>query len=289
MAMNKIERTPPSNDLLKTFVAIAESGNLTLAATRLNRTQSAISVQLRKLEETLSVSLFDRHARGMSLSDKGRVFLPAARRALAELQRATALFDQPITGRIAVGIPDDFDDMVLEMALAGFVAQNPGVEVIARSGCTAQFPDAVKRGELDIAVCSGPQNLSGRALSAERSVWACGLSFALNPDAPLPLAVLDRDCWWRDIASDALAVVGRDWTQSYRSSSFASLRAAIRAGLGVGVLPAGAIDAGMRVLGQRDGLPPLPVSHRVIIVRADAPKPLTDAMAAAIGDAIQRR
>ncbi|MDG1211155.1 MAG: LysR family transcriptional regulator, partial [Paracoccaceae bacterium] len=69
--MNKFERVPPSNDLLKTFVEIAESENLTLAATRLNRTQSAISVQLRKLEETLRVPLFDRHARGMTLNDKG--------------------------------------------------------------------------------------------------------------------------------------------------------------------------------------------------------------------------
>ena len=287
--MNQIERMPPSNDLLKTFVTIAESENLTLAATRLNRTQSAISVQLKKLEETLSVSLFDRHARGMTLSDKGRVFLPAARRALAELQRTTTLFDQPISGRIAVGIPDDFDDMILETALAEFSAHHPDVEVFAQSGCTAPFPDAIKRRELDIAVCSGPHSLPGEALSAERSVWACGLSYAPDPDAPLPLAILDRDCWWRDMASKALEAVGRDWKPSYRSSSFSSLRAAIRAGLGVGVLPAGAIDANMRVLGENDGLPPLPLSHRVIMVRADAQKQLTSAMAAAIQEAVQRR
>lgn len=287
--MNKYERTPPGSDLLKTFVEIAESENLTVAATRLNRTQSAISVQLRKLEETLSVSLFDRHARGMSLSDKGRVFLPAARRALAELQRTATLFDQPIAGRIAVGIPDDFDDMILEVALAEFATQNPGVEVTAQSGCTARYPDAIKRGELDIAVCSGPHSLPGEALSAERSVWACGLSYTLDPDAPLPLAILDRECWWREMPSKALEAAGRDWKASCRSSSFSSLRAAIRAGLGVGVLPAGSVDAGMRILAADDGLPPLPLAHRVIMVRADAPKPLTSAMAAAIQEAVRRR
>lgn len=287
--MNKFERLPPSNDLLKTFVEIAESENLTLAATRLNRTQSAISVQLRKLEETLSVPLFDRHARGMTLNDKGRQFLPAARRALAELQRTTTLFDEPITGSIAVGIPDDFDDMILETALAEFAAQNPSVEITAQSGCTAPFPDAIKRGELDIAVCSGPRSLPGEALSAERSVWACGLSYAPAPDAPLPLAILDRDCWWRDMPAKALEAAGIDWTPSYRSSSFSSLRAAIRAGLGVGVLPAGSVDAGMRVLAEGDGMPPLPVAHRVIMVRANAPKALTSAMAAAIQDAVRRR
>lgn len=287
--MNKFERMPPSNDLLKTFLEIAESENLTLAATRLNRTQSAISVQLRKLEETLRVPLFDHHARGMTLNDKGRQFLPAARRALAELQRTTTLFDQPITGSIAVGIPDDFDDMILETALAEFAAQNPGVEITAQSGCTAHFPDALKRGELDIAVCSGPHSLPGEALSVERSVWVCGLSYVLDHDAPLPLAILDRDCWWRDIPSTALEAVGRDWKPSYRSSSFSSLRAAIRAGLGVGVLPAGSVDTGMRVLAAADDLPPLPLAHRVIMVRADAPKALTSAMAATIQEAVQRR
>ncbi len=179
--------------------------------------------------------------------------------------------------------------MILETALAGFAAQNPGVEVTAQSGCTAPFPDAIKRGELDIAVCSGPHSLPGEALSAERSVWACGLSFALDPGAPLPLAILDRDCWWRDMPSKALEAAGRDWRPSYRSSSFSSLRAAIRAGLGVGVLPAGAVDAGMRVLTAEDGLPPLPVAHRVIMVRANAPTALAGAMSAAIRDAVQRR
>ena len=130
--MNKIEREPPSNDLLKTFVAIAESENLTHAATRLNRTQSAISVQLKKLEDAMDTPLFDRQARGMSLNDQGRRLLPAARRALLELRKTTAIFDQPMTGSIAVGVPDDFEDMVLETALAGFVARHPWVEVRAR-------------------------------------------------------------------------------------------------------------------------------------------------------------
>ena len=284
--MNQIERTLPGNDLLRTFVVIAEAQNLTMAADQLGRTQSAISVQLKKLESQLGVALFDRHARGMTLSAEGRRFLPAARRALAELKRAATLFTAPITGRIAVGIPDDFEHMILEAALADFAVRNPGVEVMTQSGCTAQYPDAIKRGDLDVAVCSGPGNQPGEPLSAEPVYWAAGLTRDIDPDAPLPLVLLDRTCWWRDMLTKALEDAGRDWTISYRSSSFTSLGAAIRAGLGVGALPASAVDAGMRVVGAEEGLPSLPVTHRVIMQRADAPAELTRAMSQAIRDAV---
>ncbi len=287
--MNKIEREPPSNDLLKTFVAIAESENLTHAATRLNRTQSAISVQLKKLEDAMDTPLFDRQARGMSLNDQGRRLLPAARRALLELWKTTAIFDQPMTGSIAVGVPDDFEDMVLETALAGFVARHPWVEVRAEAGCTASFPDAITRGVLDVAVCSGPQSLPGQPLMAEPTVWACALSYAPPAEGAVQLVHLDRGCWWRDIAANALTGVGRTWTHSYQFASFASQRAAIRAGLSVGVLPIGAVDAGMRMLDQADGFPQLPLAHRSIMVRSDAPADLTSAMVAAIQEGVSRR
>ena len=284
--MNQIERRAPNSDLLKTFVIIAEAQNLTMAADRLGRTQSAISIQLKKLEDQLGVSLFDRHARGMTPSAEGRRFLPAARRALAEVQRAGNLFAAPITGRIAVGIPDDFENMILEAALAGFARRNPGVEIVAQSGCTAQYPDAIRKGDLDVAVCSGPGDLPGQPLSAEPVFWAAGLTRDIDPAKPLPLVFLDRPCWWRDIMTDALEAAGRDWTIAYRSSSFTSIGAAVRAGLGVGALPRSAMDAGMRALGAEDGLPPLPSAHRVIMQRADAPAELATAMAQAIRDAV---
>lgn len=287
--MNQIERYPPSSDLLKTFVVIAEEQNLTMAADQLGRTQSAISIQLKKLEDQLGVTLFERHARGMTPSAEGRRFLPAARRALAELHRAAALFAAPITGRIAVGIPDDFEHMILETALADFTRRNPGVEIEAQSGCTAHYPDAIRKGELDVAVCSGPSDLPGQPLAAEPVFWAASLSRDIDPDAPLPLVFLDRTCWWRDIMTDALEEAGRDWIIAYRSSSFTSIGAAIRAGLGVGALPGSAIDANMRVLGAEDGLPPLPTAHRVIMQRSDAPADLAAAMSQAIRDAVLAR
>lgn len=286
--MNEIERAPANSEHLRTFVAIAECANLSQAAQRLNRTQSAISVQLRKLEQSLGVPLFERHARGMTLTPSGETLLPAARRALTELDRATRIFDKPLAGRLRVGLPDDFDDTVLEHALAAFSARHPGVEIVATSGCTAAYGEAVRRRELDLAISSGPTRTSGPALTSEPTVWACAPSLTLLDDLPMPLALLDRGCWWRSLATDALDRAGRPWRVVYKSASFASVRAAVRAGLAVAPLPAGCVEPGLRMLGEADGLPPLPAAHRAILVSDTAPKDLADAMAEALRQAVTR-
>ena len=106
-------------------------------------------------------------------------------------------------------------------------------------------------------------------------------------DAPVPLALLDRNCWWRDIPINALDSVGRPWKLAYSSESFASVRAAIRAGLAVGVLPQNVLEDTMRVLTKRDGFPPLAPSQRAILTSSEAPDELASAMASAIRNAIR--
>ncbi len=170
--MKVTERLSPNSEQLKSFVVIAECGNLSHAAERLCRTQSAISVQLRKLEESLNVSLFERQARGMALNANGKKLLPVAQRALAEMRQAGALFEEPLQGRIRVGIPDDFDDNILERALAGFSRNHPGVEIITHSGCTSGFRGDLEQGVLDVAVCSGPMCRAARFYRVSRlSGW----------------------------------------------------------------------------------------------------------------------
>ncbi|MEM1275740.1 MAG: LysR family transcriptional regulator [Pseudomonadota bacterium] len=271
-----------NSELLRSFVSIAENGNLTLAAGRLNRTQSAISVQLRKLEADLGVSLFDRSVRGMKLTDAGERLLPRARSILAELRDASALFETPLSGVIRVAVPDDFDDFILGRMLARFSKAHPGVDVIARSDCTAGFLSAIQRGELDIAVYSGAKNREGETLGTERTIWAARQGFEVAPDAPVPLALLDRSCWWRDLPTNALSSIGRDYTIAFRSHSYASIRAAIKAGFAIGVLSEPSFEPGLTELTARDGFPELPVSRRSILRREGAPEALTAAMADAI-------
>lgn len=284
--MNKYERNMPSSELLRTFLAVVECENVTHAASELGRTQSAISVQLRKLEDTIGLRLFERQARGMRLTEDGRKLLPAARRVISELQRVGTLFAEPLRGRIRVGLPDDYCDTVLERALVDFKQRHPGVEVSARSGCTSGFGDAIRRNELDVAVCSGATVEAGERISSEPTIWAASSTFCVDLDAPVPLAILDRNCWWRDIPSNALDSVGVKWKVAYSSESFASIKSAIRAGLAIGVLPQSVLETSMAMLTEVDGFPPLEPSQRAILLGTEAPRELAAAMANAIRGAI---
>lgn len=280
--MNKNERLLLNGELLKTFVTIVECGNLTAAANLLNRTQSAISVQIQKLEVGLGVELFGRTSRGMTLTSAGEKLLPRARSILSEVKQTSAIFSEPLTGSIRVGIPDDFDDNALERILADFAKNHPGVDVIATSGCTSCYPLAIRNNDLDVAVYSGPDNHEGELLSTERVVWAAKKGFCVEKDAPLPLAILERSCWWRDAPIKCLSTAGMDYTIAFRSNSFTSLRAAIRAGFAVGILPASSVCENMIVLSKAQGFPALPTSRRTILKRPEASQDLVDAMAEAI-------
>ncbi|WP_180902349.1 LysR family transcriptional regulator [Martelella soudanensis] len=283
--MNDFERLPIDSDLLRTFLTIAKCGNLTVAAGRLNRTQSAISVQLRKLETGLGVTLFTRTSKGMALTAAGEKLLPKASSILADIRQASALFTNPLSGSIRVGIPDDFDEFVLERALTGFARAHPGVEVQATSGCTSRYPFAVADGALDIAVCSGLNNRHGVTLGLEIAVWAARKDARIIGANPVPLAILDRNCWWRDLPARSLEAVGREYSVAFRSSSFASLRAVIRAGFAIGVVPISCVDECTVILSDADGFPGLPTFRRSILIAADAPENLTGAMAEAIRNA----
>lgn len=281
-AMNGNERLPIDSDLLRTFVTIADCGNLTVAAGRLSRTQSAISVQLRKLERGLGVALFLRTPKGMTLTPSGETLLSRARPILADMQETAGLFSDPLVGSIRVGLPDDFDDEVLERILMGFSGAHPGVRVSAASGCTSGYPAAIRAGELDVAVSSGPDNGDGEALGIEETVWACKKEASLHLCDSIPLAVLDRGCWWQDLPIKTLNAAGRTHTVTFRGGSFASLQAALRAGFAIGILPRSCIGDDLQVLTEADGFPNLPASRRRILVSSQAPDPIAGAMVEAI-------
>lgn len=286
--MTKIERLPIDSDLLQTFVRIAECGNLTLAASRLGRTQSAISVQLRKLENNLGATLFVRTARGMTLTPAGEALFSRAQSILAEIREASNLFLESLSGLIRVGMPDDFDDGILENILIEFARSHPGVQVVARSGCTSGYAAAVNTGELDIAVCSGLDDPGGEALDVEPVVWAARKGKTWPNEEAVPLAILDRPCYWRDLPMKALDAIGREHRVAFRSSSFTGLQSALRAGLAVGLLPESCIGEGLIVLTKADGFPELPVSRRSILMSENASQQLTHAMAEAIRSACLR-
>lgn len=287
--MNKNERLPIDSDLLQTFVKIAECGNLTLAARQIGRTQSAVSVQLRKLEEGLGAALFTRSAKGMALTPSGEALLTRARPILADLQETAELFRASLSGSIRVGFPDDFDEALLERILLDFSRAHPGVQVLARSGCTSGYPAAIRAGELDVAVCSGLDHPEGDALDSEEIVWASRAGKVWLKTEPVPLAILDRPCYWRDLPMSALDKARRPHRVAFQSGSFTSLQAALRAGFAVGLLPKSCLGESLQTLSITEGFPRLPISFRSIARSAKAPEPITDVMVEAIRDARRPR
>ena len=280
--MNKIDGLGPNSELLRTFCAVAECGNVTQAASVLSRTQSAISVQLGKLESHLSVVLFERLARGVTLTDEGRKLLPIARKALFEIDRAGALFLSPLEGKIRVGIPDDYNETILEKALAQFCKRHGHVEVSVRSGCTASFPDAIRNNELDLAIYTAGPIASNDAFFSEPTVWVAGLDFTVPEEGPLPLAIFDRHCWWRDVPTNALDKVNREWRIAYLSENFASVKAAIRAGLAIGILAKSAVEDSMQALTRNEGFPSLPESSLQLLKNRKAASDIVLEMESAI-------
>ncbi|MEM7254140.1 MAG: LysR substrate-binding domain-containing protein [Pseudomonadota bacterium] len=273
----------PNSEHLRTFQVVAEMGNVTEAAATLGRTQSAISLQIRKLESTLGVRLFERQARGVRLTEDGRRLLPVTGKVLDGIEQIAAMFANPLTGRVRIGLPDDFCETILESALARFASRHRHVEVTARSGCTAGFPDAIKRNELDIAVYSAGPIDPEQAFYSEPTVWAAGVNFQPDNVHPVPLALFDRACWWRDVPVKALDNANRPWRLAYSSENFVSVKAAISAGLAIGVLAESALEPSMKKL---SGFPPLPPTSLVLLKNEKAAPALVLEMERAIRTAI---
>lgn len=210
------------------------------------------------------------------------MLLPAASQALANLRTAQTLFSERLSGRLRVGVPDDYDDFALGRILAIFKTSHPGVQVSVLSGCTSGFQRMIEARSLDIAVCSSWSPNAGDHIATEDSVWAASRSFKVNTAEPLPIAVLTRQCWWRTLPTDALKTVDLSWRTVFESESFGSLKAAVRAGFAIAAVPRNSICNQMRILGAEEGLPPLPKAHRFFVTGAETPQPLADAMRDAV-------
>ncbi len=284
--MNEIDGVYETLDstLLRTFLAVAQSGSVTGATEVLHRTQSAISVQIRRLEEALGVPLFERRPRGVALTSHGeRLFADAAEivRRLDETARSFAA--PPISGQVSVGIPDEYGTPLLTRVLRDFSSRCPDVEVSVHCGFSTAFPEAVRRGDLDLAVYADDEaGGGGEVLVRETTVWVSRADGTAHLQEEVPLALFDRSCWWRDAALAALRRAGRRFRIAYTSESVAGVKAAVAVGAAVGMLARGTVDPGLRIVGADFGFPDLPPSNLVLIQARPEPSPAAAAMAAAI-------
>ncbi len=252
-------------ELLQTFVAIAETGRFTEAAKRVGRTQSAVSMQIKRLEQSVGRPLFVRDGRLMQLSSDGETLLGHARRILrAHTEALLALQPVELTGTLTIGSPDEYAVAFLPKILRGFAATHPQVVINVVCETSRSLLPRLAANEIDI--CLFTQGMEGTqedgmndtVLLREPVVWAASADEGDFSRDPVPLALFHPPCRFRSWAIGALADAGRSYRVNYSSVSFTGIETAVRAGLAVAAIPRSNVSPGLRILGEADGFPPLP-------------------------------
>ncbi len=272
------------SDLLRTFLAVVDAGSVTGGAVTALRSQSAVSVQIKKLEGLVGQPVFERHGRGVVLSPAGEALEPAARKIVRELDSTLAdVSGSGLEGTLRIGIPDDHSRGTLSRIVAEFSRHHPKVELVVQCALSAGFPRALATGGLDLAVHEVEDLEPGMDLLREYDMlWVASRGHDAQLRDPLPVAVFDRACWWREIALKALRASGRPFRVVYTSESVPGVAAAIRAGIAVGVLNASALTDDLVALGAREGFGPIPSSKLVLQSARNGGGPVSQAMASAI-------
>ncbi|CAN7678896.1 LysR substrate-binding domain-containing protein [Aminobacter aminovorans] len=279
------------SDLLRTFLAVAESGNFTRAAEGVGRTQSAISMQIKRLEEVVGEVLFERGARGVTLTERGTELVGNARRIVALLdETASAMRAAPLGGPVRIGIPEEYGQPVLSRALGAFAKRHSQVEVTVRFGYSVTQLAALAAGELDLAVVFEWQFPSGaEVLMNDPTVWVTSIHHNLHLERPLPVAMYTRHGWSREYALRSLEQRGIDYRFAYTSDTTNGLSLAVTAGLALAPMARSNIPLDCRELTEAEGFGPIDTTRVVMHRNPRANSEAVDAMADAIRDAFHQR
>ncbi len=263
-------------DLLRSFVTIADTGSFTAAAERLMRTQSTMSLQLKRLEAVVGQSLFERNPRKVVLTDDGRRLLPHARKMLDLHDAALAdVRGQNMQGLVRLGTPEDFATIHLPQVLARFAEDFPDVTLEVTCDLTLHLIDQFRIGAFDLVLIKRePQGLfaAGKGVWREELVWAAA-NPAVAARAVLPLVVSPAPCVYRKRATEALSRAGRAHRIAYTSPSLAGSQAAVRAGLGVTVLPREMVPADFSILSEAADLPVLSAAEIALLEASQLSRP----------------
>ncbi len=250
--------SPLDLDQLRTFVAIVDTGSFTRAAEEVFKTQSAVSMQVRRLEERLGADLFERNGRAVKLTEDGARLLTYARRMLSLSQETLLAFDEEtIEGTVRIGLPDDYAERFLPEIMARFVRSNPKVELQIACETTSSLIDQIDKNHLDLALVT-KTSATSEVVRTEPLHFVTSASHSVHEEPIVPLAIGRSDCCWRRECIEALQRAGRAHRVLFTSWSAQIVTSAVMAGLAVSVLPECALRPGMRVLDETDGFPRLP-------------------------------
>lgn len=269
-------------DLLKTLVAIADTGNFSAAAAAVHRTPSAVSMQVKKMEDLLGRPVFIRDSRSVELTADGAFLLEHGRRMLALNREAVARFVQPdVQGVVRLGAPDDVAERFLVDMLRRFNESHPQVTVNVAVDTTQRMMDMLRQGQLDLTLITceaGFREEGAEIVFREQLVWAACKGGVAAEQTPLPVSVWEEGCAWRKAALSQLDAEGTPWRVAFQSAHISGQRAAVLADLAVAPIPVSSLGGCIVEAPAHFGLPKLP-KYALGLLMCDDPNPAVAAAA----------
>lgn len=247
---------------LQCFIASAETASFTKASQRVGRTQSAVSQQIAKLENLLGKTLFKR-GKFLELTTEGELFLNYAKQIFSLHCQTIDHFKEPdLKGEVRFGIPDDFASVFLYDFLSQFTSAHPNISLHIECDLTLNLYENFKKKKLDLVLLkmARPKDVKfGLELSSEKLCWV-GNAKLLKDKKSLPLILSPKPCVYRKLATDSLNDNKIKWRVAFSSHSYSGIVAAVKAGLGVTILPQKMVPKDLTII-RSEGLPKLENSH----------------------------
>jgi len=251
-------------DLLRTFVTVVDLRNYTETGGILGRTQPAISLQIKRLEEIVGAKLLRHEGKQVELTPDGQTLLGYAREMLRLNDRAVANLQQAaFLGTLRIGLPVDYSIDFFQSVIARFSRANPAVLLDIRCNRSRELLAALHVDDLDMTIAITDEMPAPHVSIywSERPVWVCARDHKIDPDRPLKVIAHPDGCFYRKRMIDALNAEGRDWRVSFESLGVSALQKAVLDGMGVTALTKKTLLPGMRALTPNDGFPQLSNIH----------------------------
>ncbi|MQB43011.1 LysR family transcriptional regulator [Rhizobium sp. ICMP 5592] len=265
--------------LIRTFVAVADHGSMTIAANTLHMTQGAVSQQIKRLEDMLGCTLFEREKRGLRLTNAGERLLGNARRLLILNDDIWAdMTDGTVEGSVRLGVPYDLIGTTLAPVLKSYAERHPQVEISLVCASSPELMRALDDGSIDLGVIEEPLGSSkGECLAIDRLVWVGARAGNAYRKDPLPISMVADTCAFRPSVFAALSDDGRRWRTVFENGNIEATTATVRTDLAVTAWLASTVPADLDILGVNEGLPELPVfSVNLHLPKSEATPPATE-------------
>lgn len=276
-------------ELLNTFSVVAETRSFTVAGKRIHRSQSAVSVQIKRLTEIVGKPLIEIQGKKVCLSPLGELVLEHAHKILKAHDTAmTAIRQSELKGKVRLGAPEDYCSVFVPQILSGFARDynDIRVDVICRS--SSQVYSDLLQDKLDLAICTA-LDAPGEIIFQEPVVWVMKNKTDILEKKSLPLAVYNHDCIYRKWATTALEEINRPYHVAYMSPGISGILASVRSGLAVAPVGLSVVGLDDRIIGPEDGFPVLPTANVCLYRNRELQNPLIDNLAAHVRESFSAR